>query len=135
MIKTTIAILLTLFSVPAFAEPSVIPESSHILEIRNINLDELISTLNSEVDRINENNSWEDVDGLTNSGVEIILSAIHPINIGDASEEEIGKYVSNSFALIDGMNAYIQVISKEKVNRQAFFKAATMYMQNMMIMD
>lgn len=73
MIKTIIAILLALFSVPVFAEPSVIPESTHVRETENTSLQTLISELNSEVDRVNSNGSWEQVDGMTNQGWEYIF--------------------------------------------------------------
>lgn len=135
MIKTIIAILLALFSVPVFAEPSVIPESTHVSETENTSLQTLISELNSEVDRVNANDSWEQVDGMTNQGWEYVFWSLHSIDVGNSSIEEVDQYISYNFTLINGLDTYIQSIPQNDVNRRAFFEAAVEYMKEWMTVD
>jgi hypothetical protein len=135
MIKVIITILLTLFSVPVFAEPSVIPESTHVNEAANADLRTLISEINSEVDRVNVDDSWGMVDGMTNQGWEYVFWYLNPIDIEHSSVEEIDHHIAYHFALINGMDTYIQSIPQNDVNRRAFFESAVEYMKEWMTVD
>lgn len=134
--KSIILLLTTsiaLFSVPVFAEDSILYTAwSSVIENDNV-AGIFIARLNAECDRIEANSSWEDIDSLSNEGVEIVLSVMDPQNLENASEKELDEYVGSRFALIDEVKQYSPWISDE--NRRAFFEGAVTYMYEIMTAD
>lgn len=93
----------------------------------------LIAKLNTECDRIEANNSWEDIDSLSNEGIEIVLSVMDPQNIENRSEKEIGEYVGSRFELLNRIDEYAKTLPEG--NRRILFENATSYMQQLMTAD
>lgn len=93
----------------------------------------LIANLNREVDRIDQNNSWEEVDGITNPAVDMILSAMNLRNIEWMSEIELDTYLASRFEIIDRLDRYMCTLPEW--DRKLFFQNAEEYMRDLMIAD
>lgn len=95
--------------------------------------DILIVRLNTECDRIEANNSWDDIDSLSNEGVEIVLSVMDLKNLENASEKELDEYVGSRFELLNRIDKYAKTLPEG--NRRILFENATSYMQQLMTAD
>ena len=101
--------------------------------VSNTRVDVLISKLNKEYERIEANNSFEDVDLLTERGVDIVLTSMNIRDTEGLSETEVDEYVKSQFELIDMLDKYIQTLPDN--NRKIFLGNAVLYMRELMIAD
>jgi hypothetical protein len=122
------------FSVPVFAETET-PDTEQISATGTITADMLISGLNAEVDRINSNDSWEDVDYMSNPGLELVFDAIKPINFETATTQEIDEFTKSRFQVIDRVWQYADAIPREDVDRWFYFQNTVGYMLELVTVD
>lgn len=95
--------------------------------------DHLIDDLNAEADRIDQNNSWEDIDGITESTVDIILSTMNLQDTEWLSETKLDTYLTSRFEVIDGLDHYARTLPEG--DRKTFFGYVVSYMRDLMIAD
>lgn len=101
--------------------------------VSKVKADLLISDLNREYERIEANNSFEDVDLLTESGTNIVITTMELRNTERLSEMEVDEYIKSRFELIDTLDKYIQTLPKD--DRKEFFGNAISYMRELMTAD
>lgn len=73
-------------------------------------IDRLIDKLNDEADRIDHNNSWEDVDGVPDPAIEAILSAMNLQSTERMSEIELDTYLTSRFEITDTLDRYTRIL-------------------------
>lgn len=115
-----LATLSVLLSGTAFAvgnNSSAVPNSSSMTLsgtttafTSNTRADVLINELNHEYERIEANNSFEDVDGITDPAVEAILSTMNLRSTERMSEIELDTYLTSRFEIIDTLDRYIHTL-------------------------
>lgn len=101
--------------------------------VSKVKADVLISELNHEYKRIEANNSFEDVDLLTERAIDIVLSTMELRNTEGLSEMEVDQYVKSRFELIDIFDKYTQTLPKG--DRKELFMNAVSYMRELMTFD
>lgn len=106
---------------------------SNPIALSGIGVDRLIDELNMEANRIDQNNSWEDIDGITDSTVDIILSTMNFHDTEWMSETELDTYLDARFEIIDRLDKYTQTLPK--CDKKTFFENTVSYMRDLMIVD
>lgn len=101
--------------------------------VSNTRADILISELNHEYERIESNNSFEDVDGITDPAVESILSTMNLQSTEEMSETELDIYLTSRFEIIDAIDRYTRMLPEW--DRKIFFQNAQEYEKSLMTFD